>query len=614
MTGLEKKDHCPENIIARRSCWVSWSVVALAFLLAATLSWRRWADALVDFGMQLYLPWRISQGDAIYRTVMYLPGGPLSQHFNALLFRIFGVSFQTLIFANLTITAGLVFFIYQRFLRVSDRLTATMIGLGIVMVFAFGHYTIIGNYNYVTPYAHEVFHGMALSIVAVAWIADWIEKGKIRFAAAVGFISGLVFMTKPEVFLALAASILTAFFIGFWRAQHHRFLARSLGVLLAAGLVPLLAFFGFFLWREDWHTSLRSVCFAWVPLMHTSIGKNPYYQWCLGLDAAQLHLEKMAVYVVSTVFTIAIFAVVFQRTAKAEFKFYRLFWLALPMLGWAAFGNWLDCGRVLPFLALTACVLIVLDDDQITTGRMAILPLLWNIFGLALLAKMGVFTRIWHYGFALAMPAFVGGVYFLAWLLPSWLERKWQVRRDWLCATICMILTTGYIRLFLFSEINYSQKITPICAGGDELMTYPPSINPFHEHVQVALAWIQTNTPPEATLAVLPEGAMINYLSRRVNSTKFPVWLPPEMDMFGQTDMTADFEINSPDYIVILERSTVEYGVGFFGYYPQYGTSLKQWIDEHYDRVYPAAKSNNPDHKRFSALEILKRRPAGVKN
>ena len=34
-----------------------------------------------------------------------------------------------------------------------------------------------------------------------------------------------------------------------------------------------------------------------------------------------------------------------------------------------------------------------------------------------------------------------------------------------------------------------------------------------------ALSWIQNNVPPNATLAVLPEGAMINYLSRRVNPT-----------------------------------------------------------------------------------------------
>ena len=53
-------------------------------------------------------------------------------------------------------------------------------------------------------------------------------------------------------------------------------------------------------------------------------------------------------------------------------------------------------------------------------------PLLWNVFGLVLLAKLGFYTRISHYGFALAMPAFAGAVYLLVWLLPVLLEQRYR--------------------------------------------------------------------------------------------------------------------------------------------------------------------------------------------
>ena len=188
-----------------------WRWSAVVFALAAALSWRRWADVLVDFGMQLYLPWRISEGEVLYRDMMYLTGGPLSQYFNALLFKIFGVSFRTLIFANLAITAGMLVLVYRRFLAAADRLTATMICLGIVLVFAFQHSGLIGNYNYITPYCHEVFHGLVLSIVVVAWLSSWLEKERIQFALAAGLGSGLVFLTKPEIFLALAVCAGVAF-------------------------------------------------------------------------------------------------------------------------------------------------------------------------------------------------------------------------------------------------------------------------------------------------------------------------------------------------------------------------------------------------------------------
>jgi hypothetical protein len=231
------------------------------------------------------------QGDVLYRDVMYLTGGPLSQYFNALLFKIFGVSFRTLIFANLAITAGLLVLVYRRFLAAADRLTATMIvwDCAGVCVPAFG---LIGNYNYVTPYCHEVFHGLVLSIVVVMWLSDWVEKQRIQFAVAAGFGAGLVFLTKPDVFLALAACVAAAFFVVCFFQQRTRFAAKSLVACLLAGLIPLLAFFALFLRVEDWRTSARSVVSAWTPLWHTSITQDPFYQWCLGLDMPLVHLEN----------------------------------------------------------------------------------------------------------------------------------------------------------------------------------------------------------------------------------------------------------------------------------------------------------------------------------
>jgi hypothetical protein len=240
------------------------------------------------------------------------------------------------------------------------------------------------------------------------------------------------------------------------------------------------------------------------------------------------------------------------------------------------------------------------------------------VFGLALLAKMGFFTRISHYGFALAMPAFAGAVYLFVWLLPMLLEQKYQVRFHLFRITAGLVLATGFGHMFLRSESYYFRKNVPVGSDGDKIMAYSPAVDPFHGNVEVALAWIEKNVPPEATLAVLPEGAMINYLGRRVNPTSYPVWLPPELEVFGQTNMAAAFQKHSPDYVVVLERSTVEYGVGYFGYYPRYGTRLMQWIEDHYDRVYPApdpAAKFPSGNQPFSELQILKRRtpilPAG---
>jgi hypothetical protein len=604
-----------------RSRWAGLALVGCVFALAAALSWRRWPDVLVDFGMQLYLPWRISEGDVLYRDVMYLTGGPLSQYFNALLFKIFGVSFRTLIFANLAITAGMLVLVYRRFLAAADRLTATMICLGIVLVFAFQHSGLIGNYNYVTPYCHEIFHGLVLSIVAVAWLSSWVERTQIRFAAAAGFGTGLVFLTKPDIFLALVVCSGMAFLVVGFFHKRTGFAAKSLVAFLLAGLVPLLGFFALFLRVEGWPASARSVISAWAPLWHTSIAQDPFYQWCLGLDAPFLHLEKMAAHFIIIVVATAVYAVAFRRGMESRFKWIKPSWvvwplLVSPLLVLAMVLNWGDCGRSLPLLGLSACVLLGLSCRKIAAEPAALFPLLWNVFGLALLAKLGFFPRISHYGFALAMPAFAGAVYLFVWLLPRLLEQRYQVRFHLFRATPCLVLMTGFVHLFLRSEFYYLQKNVPVGRGGDKIMAYAPSVDPFHGNVQLALSWIQKNVPSDATLAVLPEGAMINYLSRHVNPTPCLVWVPPVMAVFGQTNMAAAFEENSPDYVLIIARNTSEFGVGYFGYYRGYGTELMQWIDDHYDRVYPADRTGKSPfgNKSFFGLQIMKRRPPAGKN
>ena len=140
-------------------------------------------------------------------------------------------------------------------------------------------------------------------------------------------------------------------------------------------------------------------------------------------------------------------------------------------------------------------------------------------------------------------------------------------------------VATGFAHLFLRSESFYLQKNVPVGRGGDKIMAYGPAMDPFHGRMETALSWIQTNVPPEATLAVLPEGAMINYLSRHVNPSPYLFWVPPVMAVFGQTNMAAAFEENSPDYVVIIARNTSEFGVGYFGYYRNSGVRPRPETD-----------------------------------
>src|SRR5215469_10785088 len=245
MNSPDRQSSPEQNILSRRDSWLGLGVVAVVFVVAAALTWRKWPDALVDFGTQLYIPWRLNEGAILYRDLFYFAGGPFSQYFNALLFKIFGVSFSTLIVANLILTAAMIFVIYRNFCEAADVWTATLIGTGVVVVFAFAEYTLIGNYNYITPYSHEIVHGLALSIFAITLLCRWIQKEETWAAAAAGFCAGIVFLTKPDIFIALAVTTIAAFILSYLKFGLKKF-GLPAAVFLAAGIVPTLFFLFYF--------------------------------------------------------------------------------------------------------------------------------------------------------------------------------------------------------------------------------------------------------------------------------------------------------------------------------------------------------------------------------
>lgn len=560
-------------------------MVAVVFLLCAALTWRKWPDLLVDYGTQLYIPWQILHGAVLYRDLFYFGGGPLAQYFNALLFKIFGVSFSTLIFANLIFTAGIVLLVFRRFLAAADAWTATLIGAAIVVVFAFAEYTPIGNYNYIAPYSHEATYGLMLSICALAILSDWINSKKIRYAIAAGFCAGLVLLTKPDIFMALALTVAAAFVV-FWLKHGPRDFFKSLGMFVAGWVLPPLFFIVYFLRAGNLQESVRLTFFDWIALVHSNVTKSPFYEWCLGLDQPLLHVREIVVYFIAVAIVLGIYAFALRRMKDLSWiksPYVALLVLMLPVLVWAVRFDWVMCGWPLPLLCFSACALMLWNYKQLEAPQ--IFPLLWSVFGLVLLAKLGLFPRVWHYGFALAMPAFVSSIYLLFRLLPVLLEKRFGVPAGQFRIVVGAVLLIGFANLFDQSQLLYDRKKLPLGTGSDEITTYLTTDTNQGEKSQAiyaAVLWTEKYMPSDATLAILPEGITLNYLTRHVNPSGGLDWNPTMFTVFGQDTMTAAVENHVPDYIFLVEWDSSEFKVGYFGSSPEYGKALMDWIHKNY--------------------------------
>ncbi len=88
---------------------------------------------------------------------------------------------------------------------------------------------------------------------------------------------------------------------------------------------------------------------------------------------------------------------------------------------------------------------------------------------------------------------------------------------------------------------------------------------------------------PEETMLALPEGIMLNFQLRRRNPTPHINFMPPELIMFGETEIIAALQANPPDVIVLIKRQTIEYGFETIG--SGYGEALMRWISSRYPIV-----------------------------
>jgi hypothetical protein len=108
------------SISPRQWYWFGLALVTLVFVAELVLTWRRWGTVTGDFGIDLYISWRLSHGAVLYRDLYFFAGGPFSQYFDALLFKIFGVSVSTFVISNLAAVAITLAVLFRRFARAAD--------------------------------------------------------------------------------------------------------------------------------------------------------------------------------------------------------------------------------------------------------------------------------------------------------------------------------------------------------------------------------------------------------------------------------------------------------------------------------------------------------------
>lgn len=568
---------------ARRRHGLLGSLPVAAFLALTVMTWRRTGDPLVDWGRELYTAWRLSEGDALYVDVASLFGA-LSQNLNGAWFTLFGPGQVVLTVANLCLVAGAGWLILGLLTHLADRTTALLGVLVFFTVFAFGHLTRLGNYNFITPYAHEATHGTILCLLMLWALARPERDGSRPAAWLAGAACGATWLTKPEIALAATATLVVV----------GPFLARGPGgrrsmATLALGLAtPIAVMGGALVAVTGPRQALAHLATPFAVLVAVDPLTQDFYRESMGFDRPLASFVSLIAWTAG-VGLAAVLIGVLDRRFPGERVARPARWIptVVAVVG-AVLVPWLpvlSVARALPILAIGAAVVSLHSlirrrapeaherSRQVGLAALAILSL-------GFLAKLGLRPRFHHYGFYLALPGTLLVVVLAVHALPRWARKGGGTgvlarRTAAACLALVMLgsVAQSYARVYA--------RTHELASGRDRILATSPAVDPRTTSVERTLAALASE-PETASLAIVPEGAAFAYWLRRPLAVPYPALLPPETQTFGDTTILRAFQESEPDILVRVDRDWAEYladpGVGMLPGAPR----LSRWLEMEY--------------------------------
>jgi hypothetical protein len=539
-------------------------------------TWATWPDPWVDFGRELYTPWVLSRGKVLYRDIAWF-NGPLSAYVNAAWFRIAGVSLRSLVLLNLAILIGLASLIFVLFEAMATRLAALAVTAIFLIVFAFGEYADVGNYNYLTPYSHELVHGVVLSLLALWGLMRSLITQRSRYSIVTGLAVGLTFLTKPEIFVAVAVAMAFGLFLG-WRGS--LLTVQRLLAGIAAAALPVAASVALLSRAMPLEVAARSVTTPYLFVSSNQIRSLTFYREMTGFASAGhsiLILLAMAG-LCAAALGVAAFAAFRASRYRAEvvaFTALTLLVIALPG------GRLITENIAVPLPLFVTGILVVLltamHREFNRSGVVAppdIVKVTMLVFSLMLLLKVLLRVHISRYGFVLAMPATLTAIICLIDWIPAVLDR-WAAdgelfRRLSLCAVAIVAM------VFLVThQSRIAAERYPVASGADSFLADQRGVP-----LQMLVNEVRDRLGRNDRLVVIPEGVMVNYLTRTESSSEFVSFMPPEAAMFGEDRLIRSLERDPPEYVALVQRPVEEYGYIRFG--QDFVPAMSAWIEAHY--------------------------------
>jgi hypothetical protein len=617
--------------------------IIASFVFGVAFSWQRWGNPLVDCGREMNQPLRLANGEMLYSEVRHIYG-PLSPYLNALLYSLFGESLNVLYASGIISAIIILALCYWIARQLMNPYASTAATLSVMWLCAFkqaGNYILPYSYSAL----HGCALGLAtLALLMKAAgnrqpVADTTEMesdnenmvvdapakadqspdlldlsshtkpGNVTanrllpttyYLLLAGVFSSLTLLAKTEMGVAaMAAGLISAAILGY---PNLRRAITLMVIFILPGLVITIAVYGFILSRVGWHTFthesyllLQNVPLELVYFNKRMSGFDRPVESMVSIIGALLRIILLMVAVGSISHLItrrggrkkSLQQVALTESGNARIVYlWGLLVLSIVLiisLSFTGIMNW-DSG---PYLAMPILLLALLIPEtrnflkqfsrNAFANRQTVLLIITGTYAFASLARVILRVRSGGAYSSYLLPiSVILFTYILSYQFTSFIkERPTRVlARNIL---IGLIMADAIVTSGLLAYRYRIRNTYPIVTTRGTMFAVPDLGAAFEQ----AIAFINQETAPDESIAVMPEGTSLLFLTNRKNPLREEITTPGFLDRAGEERAIRQLTESNTRFILIANRATSEFGATIFG--RDYCQHLMGWIKTNYE-------------------------------
>jgi hypothetical protein len=544
-------------------------IICLAYIICLSISFKKWIFFPWDVGREMLVPYRLLQGDVLYRDIFY-HYGPLAPYLVSWLWKFTPVSLNTFYFLGTTISIFCIWLVYRLSLKISGYPFATLIALFFINFYIFRPTR--GNLIFPYSLAYSLSTFLTLSVLMLA--VRYLEKKENFILFLLSFLIGIMMVTKIEYALASFATVLFIISIKNIRSGNlSLFLSEFISFSFLTSIVPMLTILIFSLNGTTPSLIIKSILPTEVFNYKGGILKESAYNAfnCQSITTEIFYLLVIIIFVLNLASTLEN---IFKKPNNVDSKF-KIFFNIIIFFAIVVFikqyQHYSDMLSAIVIISFPGLIFFLMNVKKLTQSRYIYLGIiLFNSFLLYFRDKPSL-----SYSYAASILSFL----LLAWVLldavSAILHRFLAQKAIFFYKKInyflfyAVLIASFLIFKNIFSEMNFSLK-----TDRGSFFTLPC----YGEVYSKVISWLKNNTAKEDTLMALPEGGWLNFILDRKYPYRYTQWMP-----FFIPYLKKEIKQFPPDVIVLLWPWGYRYSISGMDFS---SPAFANYLTKYYDKVF----------------------------